>query len=190
MLRRAAMILGCAILASCATGLRPFVPDTARLPPGSFGTNEDPDVAAINFAQYAFADAGRTYGRPAEGARAVASIDYLAGELSTSPRWQNMSALTLQQMLQAREAVRQAVGIAPNAPSQAVVNSLSATYNDLVSGNEQAALAALASPIYLQPPRDTLVRLANLPYIQIANVASQHAASQMFQNDNTQEFPF
>jgi hypothetical protein len=182
-----AVLLACLLLASC--GSVPPQPDQSYLPPGAFGTNEDQDVAAINFAQYAFADSSRTYGRPYDGARAVASVDYLAGELSDAPRWQFISAITQQDMLQARAAVRQAVGIVPNAPSQAVVNAMVGAAQGLVSGNEAEALAALRSPIFEQPPEQTLQKLANLPYLLIANVATSRAANEMFQTDNDIRFP-
>lgn len=175
--------------AGCAGGLvpPPYPPDTARLQPGTFATNEDPDVAAINFAQYAFADPGRTYGRPADGARAVASVDYLAGELTTSPRWADMGPLTKQQMLQARQQVRAVVGIRPDARSQAVVDSMVAVAAAMSpnGGGQPAALAALQSPIFTAPPDQIFARLANLPYIQLANVASQKAANEMFGPGNT-----
>ena len=50
----------------------------------------------------------------------------LAGELSSNPRWTMMSPLTKQEMLQARVDVRQVLGIAPNAPSQIVVERAAA----------------------------------------------------------------
>lgn len=162
--------------AACA-GIQ--VPDTARMPPFAFGV-VDPDVGAIELAQWAFADPIRTRGDPVDGARAVAAVDYLAGELQASPRWQNMSVLTLMQMVQARAQVRRAVGIAPGAPSQQVVNSLIGAANALAAGLQPAALAALDNPIYQQPPPQTLFKLSNLPYVPTANVATQHAALQVF----------
>ena len=55
---------------------RPPIP--SRLPPGIFGPM-DQDVGAAQYAQYAFADSARTYGRPELGAQAVLAIDYLGG---------------------------------------------------------------------------------------------------------------
>ena len=85
---------------------RCFESDTARLAPGALGSGFDPDVTAVNLARWAFADSGRTRGRPIEGARAAASMDYIAGELYTSPRWANIDALTKEQLLQGRQEVR------------------------------------------------------------------------------------
>ena len=175
-MRRAAVLAFVALLAGCGLATPP--PDTARLPAGAFGGLGDPDVGAMNLSQWAFADPGRTRGNPVDAARAVAAVDYLGGELTTSPRWTYMDPITQQQMLQARAAVRQVVGVAPGAPSQAVVNTQLAFAGAYEAGNRPAALAALQAPIYQHPPDQTLQILANLPYVQVANVATQHAAQQ------------
>ena len=163
-------------LAACGAITPP--PDTARLPPNAFGTYADGDIGAINVSAWAFADPSRTGNDPADAARAVAAVDYLAGELNTSPRWDFMSPLTKMQMLQARVEVRAALGIAPQAPSQDVVDQLLYAGEALTAGSAQGAVAALTPPAFTLPPAETLGRLANLPYLQEANVATQHAAAQ------------
>lgn len=175
-----ATLLLAAGLAGC--GPLPPPPDTARLPPGVFGPL-DGDVQATQYAQYAFADAARTYGNPVAGAQAVLAMDYIAGELNTSPRWANIDATTQLQLLQARRDVRAAVGITPNAPSQAVVDSLAAARADLASGNLPAAAAALTNPAFPAGGTVAIRTLANLPYIQTANVATAHAAAELFAPD-------
>ena len=118
----------------------------------------------------------RTYGNPVAGAQAVLAMDYIAGALNTSPRWANIEATTQMQLLQARAQTRAAVGIAANAPSQIVVNSLVAARNDLASGNQGAAAHDLDNPAFPQGGAHTVQVLANLPYIPMANVATQRAA--------------
>lgn len=174
-------LLSALLLAACANGgPQPFVPDTARLVPGELGYGiADPDVSAINLAAWAFADAGRTRNNPAEAARACASMDYLAGEIYTAPRWANIGALTKEQLLQGRVEVRRALGIPLNAPSQLVVNGLAGAGNALAVGNPQAALIALSNPAFPNP-RATLARLSSLPYMQEANVGSMKTANEMF----------
>jgi len=103
MFRRLVLTAACLLPVACAGGGQPFVPDTARLAPGALGSGFDPDVTAVNLAQWAFADSGRTRGRSIEAARAAASMDYIAGQLYTSPRWSNISALTKEQLLQGRQ---------------------------------------------------------------------------------------
>lgn len=175
-MRRTALLVGVALLAGCALETPP--PDTARVAAGAFGGFLDPDVAAINLAQWAWADPARTRNDPIDGAEAVAAVDYLAGELNTSPRWAFMDPLTKVQMLQARAAVRQALGIAPTAPSQEVVNSMLTAAGAYEAGNRPAALAALHASIYQAPPEQTLDRLGNLPFVSVANIATQHAGQQ------------
>ncbi len=156
----------------------PSPADTARLPPGVFGPL-DQDIPATHYAQYAFADAARTYGNPAAGARAVLAMEYIAGELSTSPRWAGISASTQTELLQARRDVRAAVDIAADAPSQLVVDSLAAAQADLAGGNQAAATAALANPAFPAGGAAAVAMLGNLPYIRLANVATAHAAEEL-----------
>lgn len=153
-------------------------PDTARLPPDAFGTNADGDVGAINQAAWAFADASRTRNDPADAARAVAAVDYLAGELNTGPRWAFMSPITKQEMLAARVEVRQALGIEPTALSQQVVNRLLFAANALTYGNPDAAATALQPPVFTRGPQATLATLSNMPFLRQTNIATQHAAQQ------------
>ncbi len=163
-----------------ACGLPVTVPDTARLAPGQLGTGFDPDVTAMNLAQYSFADSSRLYGRPADAARAAASMEYVAGEFYTSPRWANISALTKEQLLQGRIEVRTALGVAPGTPSQAVVDRLTAAGTALASDDRAAALAQLGAPVFTPPADEVLARLGNMPYLRMANVSTMRAAEQMF----------
>jgi hypothetical protein len=106
----------------------------------------------------------------------VVAVEYLAGELRSSPRWSFMATTPRTQMLQARLDLRQVLGIQPNAPPQLVVNALLAMTAALMAGNEPAALQALSIPIFTLPPPETLARLANLPYVRSANLATMQAA--------------
>ena len=182
------VFLGALALAGCGF-IQPTVPDTARMTMAQFGTGGlDPDVAATQFAQWAFADSGRTYGRPVEGARAVAAMDYIAGQLYTSPRWAGMSAITKEQLLQGRAEVRQALAVRPGTPSQVVVDRMTAAGNALAAGNRDAALAQLTDPAFTAGPQPTLDRLANLPYLQMANVSTQRAGNQLFDDSREERF--
>ena len=94
-------------------------PDSAQVAPDAFGVTSPGGSAAqqaIAIAEQDFVDPARTYGRPAEAARAAASVDYLAGELSTGPNWAQLDGQIKADMLQARDAVRAALGVAPGAP--------------------------------------------------------------------------
>ena len=175
---RPLIVLAGLVVAGCASIAPP--PDTARLPPSAYGLFADNDLGAINLAQWAFADPARTRDDPIDAARAAAAVDYLAGQLSSSPRWVAMSPITKSQMLQAREEVRQALGVAPGAPSQWVVDGLLGAANALAAGDRPAALAALSAPVFIWPPDQTLARLSDMPFLPVANVATQRAAQQRF----------
>lgn len=169
-----------------ACGPLPPPVDSARLPPGLFGTL-DQDMAAVLYAQVAFASAARTYGNPAEGALAALALEYEAGALNTSPRWAYVPAITQLQLLQARIEMRAAAGIAPGAPSQAVVDALAGAIKALRNGDAAAAMAALRSPAFTGTPEATLRKLANLPYLQVANVATARAAEAITTDDDRGE---
>jgi len=169
----------CALPLGCADGA-PRVPDTARLQPGQLGTGGDPDVTAANLAQWAFADPGRTYGRPADAARAAASMDYIAGALYTNPRWANVSAVTKEQLLQGRQEVRAALGVVPGTPSQVVVDRLAAAGNALAAGDQPAAAQVLGPPAFDASGEQVLARLSNMPYLRMANVSTMRAANELF----------
>ena len=184
---RTMLLAAVCILPAACGNVQPFVPDTARLTTAQLGSGFDPDVTAVHQAQWAFADAGRTYGRPIEAARAAASMDYIAGELYTSPRWARISALTKEQLLQGRQEVRVALGIPPGTPSQAVVDHLTAAGNALAAGDQPAALALLSGPTFTSPPEQVLARLSNMPYLRMANVSTMRAANELF-DSNTRDW--
>ncbi len=171
---RPGVVLTCLAIAACAV---PPPPDTASVPFGAFGTMDN-DVAALNQATWAFASPARIRNNPVDAARAAAAVDFLAGELSSNPRWVGLSPITKQQMLQARVDVRRVLGIRPDAPSQLVVNALLQFATMWQTGNQPAAMQALAMPVFMQPPQQTLLILANMPYIQSANLATMNASSQ------------
>ena len=181
MIVRLAMVALCLAAADCAVQ-RP--PDTARLPFAAFGTLDN-DVAAANQAAWAFAVPARTANNPVDAARAAAGVDYLAGALSTNPRWLMVSPFTKQEMLQGRLEVRGALGISPAAPSQVVVIALLRFAWAWQAGDRSGALRELAAPGFSLPPEQTVQVLSNLPYIRAANIASIDAANQMLPGGDT-----
>jgi len=166
MLSRAAILIGFLALAGCTPG--PPV-DTAVMPQAS--GLADP-ANAIQFSAWAFALSSRTRGDPVSAARAVASLDYAAGAVSTQPAWRTFPPVIADELLQAREAVRQVLGVAPAATSQEVVNSMLMVAYALAVHDHAAALKVLRSPIYTLEPEQTLAVLTNMPYIQVANLAT------------------
>jgi hypothetical protein len=175
MMIRLGVVLACLAIAGCA--VQP-PPDTASVPPGAFGFLDN-TLAAANQASYAFAVPARTLNDPVDSARAAAAVDYLAGELSSNPRWVTLSPLTKLKMLQARADVRRVLGISPNALSQAVVNTLLQFAWLWAVADRGVAMQALTTPVFTLPPEQTLQVLNNMPYIQSANIATLDAANQM-----------
>lgn len=171
------------LLGGC--GLEPRVIDSAVMPAGGLGSGMDPDTTAANIAAWAFADSARTYGRPLEGARAAAALEYAAGAFNSSPRWQNVSAMTLEMLLEARAALRQALGVAPGARSQQILDALTGAVAALTRNDRAAAIASLGPPTFPQGGEATLALLGNLPYFRIANVATQRLQNEMFQDDHS-----
>jgi hypothetical protein len=172
---RVAVALACIAVAGCA--VQP-PPDTASVPPGAFGMTDN-DLAAANQASYAFAIPARTWNDPVDAARASAAVDFLAGELSSNPRWVMLSPLTKMKMLEARADVRRTLGIRPDAPSQYVTNGLLQFAWLFESGGAPAAMQVLQAPIFTLSPEQTFQILNAMPYIQSANIATLDAANQM-----------
>ncbi len=175
------MVAVAAVCAACA-GPVSLPPDTARLPPGALG-GQDPDLAAIGQASDAFSSASRTYGRPAEAARAAAAVEYLGGVLNTSPRWSCLSGIAHAQILGARGDVRRALGVAPGTPSQLVVDDLIRAADALADNDRAAAERALSPPAFAAPPAETLRLLGNLPYLQAVNVATMRVDAEVNSGD-------
>jgi hypothetical protein len=173
-----ARVVGCVVCMSvtgCAA-VGSYHPP-ARLPPGFYGIYEDNDIGAINQSSWAFAAPQRTLNQPVEAIKAVIAIEYLADELYDSPRWINIPLLTKERMREARADLRRDLGIAPDAPSQLVVDTLARAAWSLQSGNPDDASRILQIPAFTSPQR-TLQVLAGLPYIQSANLATSEAGWQ------------
>ncbi len=174
MFRTACMLIAALALAGCA--ITPM-PSTAYLPPGAFFSNADNDLMAINTAAWAWGNPARTHGNLVNATLAVMAVEYLGGQLTSSPYWSWMSPLTKLDMLHARQEVRAAVGIAPDAPSQAVVDALIQFSR---SPNETTAARVMTPPAFTLPPKEVVARLDNLPSLPLVGKATAMASAQQF----------
>jgi len=174
MRRTACMLIGMLALAGCA--ITPM-PSTAQLPEGAFFSNADNDVMAINTAAWAWANPARTHGNLINATLAVLAVEYLGGELTSDPRWSWVSPLTKLNMLHARTEMREALGIATDAPSQAVADALIEFSR---SPNEATAARVMTPPVFTLPPKEMVARLDNLPYLPLVAQASYEASAQQF----------
>jgi hypothetical protein len=184
--RRFAVVAGLA-LAGCATA--------GNVPPGGYATLPtdavvgagDPTRAAIINTAYIFGNPASVAGQPEAAARAVANFEYLAVELPYGPRWRGFSPLVATELAQGQAELRPAIGIAPNAPAQPVVETLYAASRALRAGDRAAAERILSQPIFPAGGAATLQRLAALPMLPRANTATALAASEMDRQDRQQQ---
>lgn len=188
--RALAAIAGLAAMASCAPReLQPGVPGsaawTASLPPDSIQGAGDPTRAALIRAASAFNQPGGLAGRPADAARAIADVEYLAVEL-TGPRWVGMP-LAASQLGGARPEWRAALGIPLTAPPQPIIDALYAARRALLAGQTDLAVASLPGSLFQPGGTAALARLANLPPLPqtaaAASLAEREATRMLFQPD-------
>ena len=163
-------------LAGCAYETPPA--STGMMPPDAFGyavMGEDPAMATFGLALDAFIHPGMMQNRPAQMALAVASLDAMAGQFSTDGRWMAMDPIAKMQMLQARDRVREILGIPQTAPSQAVINQLVTVSWALDAGDQPAAMATLSGGVFTRPAAQNLALLTHFPYVPIADQAMMNA---------------
>lgn len=152
-------------LATCA----PQPPqETAWLPSDAFSLRHDNDAGATNRSAWAFASPADTRANPFTAINAVIALEYLSGELKQNPRRVATESGTKLRMRQARDDVRQILGIRADAPVQLVVNALLRTSACLRGGDVQAALHMLSAPIFTRAPEQTLRMLSNIPSLTSA----------------------
>ncbi len=138
----------------------------------------DPMRATITSAAYAFGDVSRLDGRPAEAARAVARLEWMATELPADPSWNAAAPMAAGLLRQGRDAVRDSIGIPRTAPADAVARAMLDAAGALDSGNREAGAAALAS-VSGGPGTAVLARLDHLPPSREATSATAMAYGEL-----------
>lgn len=177
-MRRLAL-LGLLGLAACQA-----TAPVARLPADAVrGGGGDPDRAAILQTAHAFGTPGALAGRPGDAARAAANLEYLASSLPTDPRWTAMNPTVGLSLRRGRDEMRSALGIAPDAPSQPVIDRLFAASRALEASDAGAAAGTLSVAPFTAGGPATLQRLAALPPLPQANRAGVLAAQEMWRID-------
>ncbi len=151
-------------LALALAGCAAFPPNnTATMPLTPEGAPQLSQNDAISLASWALKDPATTAGNPARAARALAAEDWLAGQTILYGNYGTYSPGGELSWQQFRQQARAAIGVAPSAPSQELVNRLLAVNSALKAGQPEAAKAQLASPIFTLGPDKTLAALTNLP---------------------------
>jgi len=142
---------------------------------GGFG---DPVRGAALNAPWLFGDMSRYAGNPAGAARAVAQVEFLTDALFNDPFWSPRIQGTVPiQMRMGRDELRAALGIAPDAGTQAVIAGMRGAADALAQGSTPRAEAALSAPLFTAGGRETLDRLGSLPRLpRLAEAAGGVAA--------------
>jgi hypothetical protein len=160
------------LLAACAQPL----PDTARLPRDAVVGAGDPMRTAVITANAVFAQRSPAAGHPADAARAIAQMEFLAVDLPQNMSLTTASATLVPDLNIARREWREVLDIAPDAPAQPVINALYAAGRALDAGNAEAAAAALPASIFRKGGSATVAQLGALP--RMPNTAAAVATAQ------------
>jgi hypothetical protein len=142
------------------------------VPPLAGQGNRTPAMNAIEGAAEAFGNPATLAGRPADAAVAVSRLEWTTVAVSADRSFYTFSGITAPELQAARYEVRRVLGIATDASPSAVIAGMEAAAPALAQGNTAAAAAALPSPIFSP---DTVTRLANLPRLPQANLATRRA---------------
>lgn len=155
------------------------VPPPAALPFDAVQGAGDPTRSAIIGTAYALGTPSSLAGRPGDAARAAANYEHIAVEIPTGPRWRGFSPILGGQLAAGRDELRAALGIAPEAPPQAVIDGLYAAGRALRVGDGAAAERLLSPPVFQAGGAATLQRLAALPLLPRASIAANLTASEL-----------
>ncbi len=175
-------VLALAALAACAPGTLPPPGPVARLPAEAAQGGTDPTRAAILTTSYWFADRA-SMANPATAARAVANLEYLTVNLPQDPRYVS-GALVPGQLLRARTELRSAIGIAPDADPQLVVDGLYVAARSLDARDRQGAVTALTAARF-PDPAGSVDRLSSMRQAPAA-VEAAAAAMTIIRNEDVQ----
>ncbi len=126
--------------AGCAMGP---LPPVVRLPPDAIPVAADPMRSAILSTAYTF----NRESSPSERARAAALVEYLTNDYRWDWRWAEYTPSTGGALDAARVELHAALGIAPGASPQAVVDGLMSAWRSLERGNAPP----LPPEVFVQP---------------------------------------
>jgi hypothetical protein len=139
---RSLAVVAALAMAGCSHGA-PDPAGTAEMPLNPQGGPELSQDQAIALASWALKSPANTAGDPARAARAIAAEDWLAGQTTLYGNFQAYAPSGQPVWVALRGQARAAIGVAPHAPSQEVVNRLMATAEALSAGKTLRALTNL-----------------------------------------------
>ncbi len=147
--------------------LLPFLgactPDPAATHLFGFG---DPVRGAALHAHRLLGDTSRLAGQPGRAALAAVQLEVVADAFETDPRYSHdVTGSALHAVRLGRAELREAIGIAQDAPAEPVIAQLRAAAAALDAGSIARAEAALSGPMFPSGGAATLARLARLPFL-------------------------
>ncbi|MDO9707497.1 hypothetical protein [Paracraurococcus lichenis] len=176
-------LLALSLLAGCTTIPNQPANGWATLPNDAVVGAGDPVRAAIINAAYVFPTPASVAGKPDDAARAVANYEFLTVEIPYGARWRGFNPNVSTELLTGQQEVAQAFGIAPNAPTQQVVDALYGASRALRAGDQAAAERLLSGPAFTYGGPATLQRLTAMPLMPRAAAAAALTAQEMDRND-------
>jgi hypothetical protein len=146
----------------------------------------DPVRGAALYAPRNLGNTARWDGQPAQAAQAAAQLEFLAVEMRTNPRYAPaVSPTVVQQLDRGRDEMRQFLGIAPDAPAQAVITALRQAAAALRDGDRGRAETLLDQPrVFTAGPLVTLARLNAMPRLPQVAIAANQVANEINRLDN------
>ena len=177
-----AALLCLPLLAGCTPPQQP--PNGwATLPNDAVVGAGDPVRGAMINTAYVFGNPGSVAGRPDQAARAVANYAFLTVELPYGPRWRGFNPNVSTELAFGMQEVQAAFGIAPNVPTQAVVDSLYGASRALRAGDTAAAERILSPPVFTLGGAATVQRLSAMPVLPRAAAGANLALQEMDRQD-------
>ena len=122
-------------------------------------------------------------GKPSEAARTVANYAFLTTELPYGPSWRGFNPNVSTELAFGMREVQSAFGIAPNAPTQAVVDGLYGASRALRAGDTAAAERILSPPAFTLGGATTVQRLSAMPVLPRAAAGANLALQEMDRQD-------
>lgn len=150
-------------MAGCAMPSTQPTVEVVTMPRSGMPTGAgDYNRAALSHARSAFLDIPAMHGKPDRAAFALGELEYLAA-ITATPIFDGVAPTVPIVLQRGRAEARAALGFKPDAPAQLAIDALYGTSEALLSGNRQAAAAAIA-PLTLDGNGEAaLGRLAALP---------------------------
>jgi hypothetical protein len=146
----------------------------------------DPVRGAAFNAPRLLGDTSRLAGNPAAAARAAVQLEFLTETFRSDPRYAPEASGAVQHATRlGRAEMRQAIGIAPDAPPEAVMAQLREAAAALDAGSRARAEAALSGPMFPAGGATTLTRLARLPYLPRVSEAAGAANAEVRRQDGS-----